>query len=477
MAYDPENPPSLMVQNIGGTVGLRHYALMWTDPIATVLTPGYISNAEEIGMRAGDVFQYSDVNMGQWSSYFLICTAIAANGSATLEFPEVPEEALPFVEVLDPGAGDVYAVAFQGGRQIRTPVEQAASAILAIPTQAEAEAGLVNTGRMTPLRTAQAIAALAGTTFTGIGVFIAGLTSKATPVDADDLIISDSAAADVQKRLTWANVKATLKTYFDTLYLGVVGVTVDNTIVRFNGTAGQQQGSLVTVDDLGRINAGDGTVALPAYGFSSETNVGFWKTANTNRVGFAVGGVNSIRFQDNGLNVCAEATGTSALVFGTDQAIKLISLPATGGHQIDITNGMGGGALRLSRGVASDGQVASFYRQTVEVGSITVTSTTTGYNTSSDYRLPWKVGAVPVEDSGAFIDALRPMYFPEVGFAGFIADQFAEVSPSSVSGEKDAVNEDGEPVYQSMESSSPDVMANLIAEIQSLRKRLAAAGL
>jgi hypothetical protein len=44
-------------------------------------------------------------------------------------------------------------------------------------------------------------------------------TSKATPVDADEIGLVDSAATFVLKRLTWANLKATLKTYFDTLYV------------------------------------------------------------------------------------------------------------------------------------------------------------------------------------------------------------------------------------------------------------------
>jgi hypothetical protein len=43
-------------------------------------------------------------------------------------------------------------------------------------------------------------------------------TSKATPVDADELPIVDSASSNVLKKLTWTNLKATLKTYFDTLY-------------------------------------------------------------------------------------------------------------------------------------------------------------------------------------------------------------------------------------------------------------------
>lgn len=43
-------------------------------------------------------------------------------------------------------------------------------------------------------------------------------TSKTTPVDADEIPVVDSASSNILKKLTWANLKATLKTYFDTLY-------------------------------------------------------------------------------------------------------------------------------------------------------------------------------------------------------------------------------------------------------------------
>jgi hypothetical protein len=42
--------------------------------------------------------------------------------------------------------------------------------------------------------------------------------SKANPADDDELPLSDSAASWSIKKLTWANIKATLKIYFDTLY-------------------------------------------------------------------------------------------------------------------------------------------------------------------------------------------------------------------------------------------------------------------
>lgn len=50
---------------------------------------------------------------------------------------------------------------------------------------------------------------------------IAPITGKSTPVDADVFLIEDSAASNAKKSLSWANLKATLKTYFDTLYAAV----------------------------------------------------------------------------------------------------------------------------------------------------------------------------------------------------------------------------------------------------------------
>lgn len=50
---------------------------------------------------------------------------------------------------------------------------------------------------------------------------ISGATAKITPVDADLVVIEDSATIPTafgKKKLSWTNIKATLKAYFDTLY-------------------------------------------------------------------------------------------------------------------------------------------------------------------------------------------------------------------------------------------------------------------
>tara|TARA_R110002074_G_scaffold310196_3_gene481058 strand:- start:3643 stop:4737 length:1095 start_codon:yes stop_codon:yes gene_type:complete len=48
---------------------------------------------------------------------------------------------------------------------------------------------------------------------------ISSLTAKTTPVDADELVLADSASSFSLKKFTWANLKPTLKTYFETFFI------------------------------------------------------------------------------------------------------------------------------------------------------------------------------------------------------------------------------------------------------------------
>ena len=114
-----------------------------------------------------------------------------------------------------------------------------------------------------------------------------------------------------------------------------------------------------------------------------------------------------------------------------------------------------------------------FRRNTSQVGSITTTTTATAYVTVSDYRL--KNNPQLLTQSGQFIDSLEPKTWDWANGAGkgvgFIAHEVQAVSPNSVVGEKD-----GEQM-QAMEYGSAEFIANIIAELQSLRKRLADAGI
>jgi hypothetical protein len=111
------------------------------------------------------------------------------------------------------------------------------------------------------------------------------------------------------------------------------------------------------------------------------------------------------------------------------------------------------------------------------IGSIARVTTTNAviYNTTSDYRLKTVTGFVTGQ--GSRIDALKPVdYLWKDGgqqARGFLAHEFQTVYPNSVSGTKDDLDADGNPVYQAMQAATSEVIADLVAEIQSLRKRLA----
>jgi hypothetical protein len=137
------------------------------------------------------------------------------------------------------------------------------------------------------------------------------------------------------------------------------------------------------------------------------------------------------------------------------------------------------GGWRITSDALNDGGTfyhIKFTENGTERGSITSNGTITTYNTTSDYRLKTVIG--PVANAGQRIDALQPVEYTWNADGsrtrGFLAHQFQEVYASSVSGTKDAVDAEGKPVYQAMQASTSEVIADLVAEIQSLRARVAA---
>lgn len=113
---------------------------------------------------------------------------------------------------------------------------------------------------------------------TSIEAAVHAASSKATPVDADETMLADSAASWGLKKLTWANIKATLKTYFDTLYYIVGGTDVavaDGGTGRSSHTAyavlcggtttTTAQQSIASVGSSGQVLTSNGAGALPTF--------------------------------------------------------------------------------------------------------------------------------------------------------------------------------------------------------------------
>lgn len=62
--------------------------------------------------------------------------------------------------------------------------------------------------------------------------------AKATPVDADIVEVRDSADFFIFKKVLWSNIKATLKTYTDTLYIWAAGKSGGQTVIGNTASGG-----------------------------------------------------------------------------------------------------------------------------------------------------------------------------------------------------------------------------------------------
>jgi hypothetical protein len=126
-----------------------------------------------------------------------------------------------------------------------------------------------------------------------------------------------------------------------------------------------------------------------------------------------------------------------------------------------------GAALFLNRN--ADGATANFQLSGTNCGSIRVSPNATSYVTSSDYRL--KENVVALDDAADRLLQLRPVRFNFVGAAetvvdGFIAHEAQEVVPEAVCGSKDEMEDigniydsDGNLIEENVPEPSPEALA------------------
>jgi hypothetical protein len=117
----------------------------------------------------------------------------------------------------------------------------------------------------------------------------------------------------------------------------------------------------------------------------------------------------------------------------------------------------------------TDSNQIIFVNPNGEVGAINTNGTTTSYGTSSDYRLKYDVQ--PMLSGLSTIAALKPSTYKwnaDNSYGeGFIAHELQAVIPQAVTGEKDAMNDDGSIKSQSVDYSK--IVVHLVAAIQELK--------
>jgi len=233
-------------------------------------------------------------------------------------------------------------------------------------------------------------------------------------------------------------------------------------------------GSYATLELGGKLAIIAGTAAAPSFYPAGDTNTGVWFPA-ADTVALSCGGSEALRVNSS-RNVCVGVT-TELVSGGSARRLNVSGGTGTAGTFYSTTSSTSTCEV-WNAATAGDNiwyQFATEASPSVR-GSITFNraSVLTAYNTTSDYRAKDILG--PVEDAGETIDALS-VYRGKMKGATMerpmlIAHEAAEVAPYAVTGEKDAVDANGNPRYQQMDVSA--FVPLLIAEIQSLRARVAA---
>ena len=108
-------------------------------------------------------------------------------------------------------------------------------------------------------------------------------------------------------------------------------------------------------------------------------------------------------------------------------------------------------------------------------GYISTNGSSVTYNTTSDYRL--KENVADITGATERLKQLNPVRFNFIADAdttvdGFLAHEVQDVVPEAITGTKDAVDADGNPVYQGIDQSK--LVPLLVATIQELEARIAA---
>ena len=149
-----------------------------------------------------------------------------------------------------------------------------------------------------------------------------------------------------------------------------------------------------------------------------------------------------------------------------------------GGDGINVKHLHSGHCVNLWR-ANGDGTLVNFYRgdsaQGSTVGGISVNSSNTAFNTASDYRL--KENATAISDGITRLKKLKPYRFnfkiePSRTVDGFFAHEVTPAVPEAITGEKDALDSNGDIDPQSIDQSK--LVPLLVAALQEAIGRIEA---
>jgi len=239
------------------------------------------------------------------------------------------------------------------------------------------------------------------------------------------------------------------------------------------------------IDSSGNVGIGvsspDANAKIDVYGgrtYLDATNEFTIRLSNTGTVGGFIGtpASGSLGFYSSTGTERMRITSGGGILFGTTGEPNGTSV--YGSAFIDAGSGIM--QLKQASSTTSAISVQRFYNPNGNVGSIQLNGSATSFVTSSDYRLKENV----VDMVGALdrVDQLEPKRFnfiadQDTTVDGFLAHQVQDIVPEAVTGEKDAVDEDGNEIYQGIDQSKlvpllVGAIKELRAEVNSLKAQI-----
>lgn len=279
-------------------------------------------------------------------------------------------------------------------------------------------------------------------------------------------------------------------------------ITFGNPVMTLNNSGYLGIGTSSPSTPLHIVTAGTASTYTPAITVQDNTypNSGYpvirfetWSGGNNYYTGISGAGGGYLQFYTTSsynstpnLNMTLDPSGN--LYVGTTGSgnlntgrLRVLNPSGTSQDAIKADQQNGGNTCYWGNVQTTGSYLAYWTYQGGNVGTITTNGSSTSYNTSSDRRLKSNIASITTAQSGPIIDALQPRSFTwnvdGSADVGFIADEVQAIIPKAVTGAANAVDAEGKPVYQMIDMSQPELIAYLVAEVQSLRARLKAANI
>ena len=164
-----------------------------------------------------------------------------------------------------------------------------------------------------------------------------------------------------------------------------------------------------------------------------------------------------------------ETAGSERMRINSDGRVDYRTNAAAGVYGVSITATDSQSDIGVAGSGTSTQHRIKFFNTNGQVGAINTSGSATSYNTSSDYRL--KENVTTSWDATSRLKQLKPSRFnfktdKDTIVDGFLAHEVSSVVPEAITGTKDEVDKDGNPIMQSIDQSK--LVPLLVKAIQEL---------